>query len=72
MNHPDLRPKFKCFLAVEALAMLAELQHRPVQEPYRVVLPPKAKLGTEKLQAALEKGEKGDTGRLDFSLLSKN
>ena len=65
MNHPGLKPKFKCFLAMETLAMFAAMQHRPVQEPYRVVLAPKAKLWTEKLWAALEKGEQGCTGCLD-------
>ena len=44
MNHPGLKPKFKSFLVMEALAMFAAMQHRPVQEPYRVVLPSKAKL----------------------------
>ena len=46
-NHPGLKRKSKCFLAMEALAMFAAMQHRPVQEPYRVVLPPEAKLWTE-------------------------
>ena len=41
---PELRFKFKCFLAMEALAMFAAMQQRPVTEPYRVVLPPKSKL----------------------------
>ena len=65
IDHPALIPKFKSFLVMEALAMFAAAQHRPVQEPYRVVLPPKAKLWAEKLWAAPENCEHGCIGCLD-------